>query len=710
MAMNQGILLRRAVIAAATAAIFSPQAGYTQSAEAPAAAVHELPPMVVTGEVVGAEAQESPRPLTVLGPAQIKNSRITSVRDLTAYAPNLTVGDANGDRTPRFTVRGLRENNFSAGEAAVGMYIDDVPYTDMSSRDAWLYDIETVEILRGPQGTFYGAARPGGLINITTRQPSNVGRGEANVSYGNYNAFSLDAGMSGAIVEDKLYFNLSGIYAQRDGYFDNTFLGTSPDERQTLGGRIQLRYTPTETWDFAVIASGSSYRDGYVPSVSLLAADPFEVQRDFDGHADTDSFNLALKAAYEQESFRGVSVTTYRDWRQDILQDYDFSPFPIRLGFTQPELQQISQELRFHSKGDDKPLSWTGGFYFADKKFNGDSGSIEQQPLASLPGVPPPITNRTVYEQRGQNYAPFGQAAYRFAEKFEATAGLRWDYDERSMMRSHALETVFGNFPAGPDADVSDSWNSVQPRFRFAWDATDTSTIYASAARGYQSGGFNPSSDVPAQVSYDQSDSWTYEIGSKSVCIDETLIINAALFYTDTDNYQVFRPSDPFGNYQVLNAEQASAWGGEVEVVYTPVERFDIDLGFGYTYARFDEFVDPATGDDFGGNKINFVPELTTTIGAQYKCTFGLVTRVETQIVGDTYFDEANTVKQQAYALLNARIGYEQEKWGIYIFGKNLTDQRYFNNALDFGADFGGGFFGTPGDPVTYGIGVTGRF
>lgn len=682
----------------------------SQAQSAAAGDLVELPPIVVTGEVAGAEAQESPRPLTVLDGEQLKNSSITSVRDLSALAPNLTVADANGDRTPRFAIRGLRENNFAAGESAVGLYIDDVPYTDLSSRDAWLYDIATVEILRGPQGTFYGAARPGGLINITTRQPGNVSRGEAHLGYGNYDAMSLDGGLSGAIVKDKLFYSVAGIYAERDGYFENTFLGTNPDDRETLSGRLQLRYKPTEPWDFAVIASGNRYRDGFIPTVEITAPDPFEVQRDFDGYADTDSYSLAFKAAYEQEKFRAVSVTTFRDWQQDILQDYDFSPSPIRQGFTQPELQQLAQELRFHSTDQDAALKWTGGGFFADREFCGDSGSIELQPLASLPGVPPPITNRTVYEQDGQNYAAFGQAAYRFAERYEVTGGLRYDYDDRSMTRSHALETVFGNFPTAPDADVADSWDSFQPRVRFAVDLAPKSTFYATVARGYQSGGFNPSSDVPSQISYDQSDSWTYEFGTKSICIDDTLVINAALFYTDTDDYQVFRPSDPFGNYQFVNAESALALGGEVEFLYTPLERLQFNLGFGYTYAEFDEFIDPISGADYGGNEINLVPEFTTTIGAQYTCSFGLMTRVEAQFVGDTWFDEANTVKQDAYAVLNARIGYERENFGLYLFGKNLTDERYYSNALDFGADYGGAFLGTPGDPLTFGIAVMGRF
>jgi len=701
--MDHPTLLRRSLVASFAGTLFLPGTSPAQSGEVPADDVLELPPIVVTGEVAGAAAQESPRPLTVLGNDQIRNSGIRSVRDLTAYAPNLSVADANGDRTSRFAIRGLRENNFAAGESAVGLYIDDVPYTDMSSRDAWLYDLSDVEILRGPQGTFYGAARPGGLINITTRQPGNHWRGTGNVSYGNYDALSLDAGVSGPVVKDQLFLSLAGVYAERDGYFDNTFRGTHPDDRQTLGGRMQLRYQPTERLDFAVIASGSNYQDGYIPSVNLLAPDPFEIQQDFDGYADTGSYNLAFKAAFEGERFRGVAVTTYRDWRQDILQDYDFSPAPIRLGFTQPELHQFAQELRFHSNDKESPLKWTGGAYFADQTLDGNSGSVELQ----AGGV-----NRTTYRKSGETYAVFGQGAYRLAERYEFTAGLRYDHDRRNMDRRHAFETPAFVQPLAPDLQVSDHWDALQPRVRFACDITPRSTFYVTVARGYQSGGFNPSSDSPAEARYDQSESWTYELGTKSVCIDDTLVINAAVFYTETDDYQVFRPTPTLSafNYQVMNAEKAWSLGGELEVVYTPVERLRLDAGFGYTYAQFDRFIDPFSGGDFGGNRINFVPELTTTVGAQYTCSFGLFTRLEVQVVGDTWFDEANTVKQQAYAVLNARLGYEFENFGIYLFGKNLTDQRYFSNALDFGAGYGGQFLGTPGDPVTFGVGVTGRF
>jgi iron complex outermembrane receptor protein len=695
--------LRRSLLTSFAGTLLVPCPSRAQSADAATNAVQELPPIVVTGEVVGAAAQESPRPLTVLDGEKLKDSTIRSVRDLVAYAPNLTVADANGDRTPRFTIRGLRENNFSAAESAVGLYIDDVPYTDLSSRDAWFYDISDVEILRGPQGTFYGAARPGGLINITTRQPGNQWRGEGNVSYGNYDAVSVDAGVSGPVVKDQLFFSLSGIYAERDGYFNNTYLGTHPDDRETLSGRVQLRYKPSEHWDFAAIASGNRYRDGYIPAVDIYSADPFSVQRDYDGHSDTDSYNLAFKAAYEQESFRGVSVTTYRDWRQDILQDYDFSPFPIRLGFTQPKLQQFSEELRFHSTNKDAPLKWTGGAYYADQTLDGNSGSEELQ----AGGV-----NRTTSQQTGQNYAVFAQGAYRFAERFEFTGGLRYEYDDRRMTRSHVFEVPGFVSPLAPDADLSDHWDSLQPRVRFACDITPKSTFYATVARGYQSGGFNPSSDSATELRYDKSESWTYEVGTKSVCIQDKLVINAALFYTDTDDYQVFRPTPTLAafNYQVMNAEKAYAMGAELEVTYTPVERLDLDAAFGYTYAKFDRFVDPYSGADFSGKRINFVPELTTTLGAQYKCSFGMLTRIETQIIGDTWFDEANTVKQQAYAVLNARIGYEKDNFGVYLFGRNLTDQRYFNNALDFGVDYGGAFLGTPGDPATYGIAVMGRF
>ncbi|MBI1177863.1 hypothetical protein GC207_10555 [bacterium] len=642
-------------------------------------------------------------PGAVLEPDQLVNSHLESLRDLTACVPNLAVTDGNGDRSPRFAYRGLRENNFAAGESLVGVYLDDVPLIGMHSRAALLYDAAEVEFLPDARGLALGSARPGGMIRITTQQPGNEWHGAGRLSYGNHEAVSLDGHASGPVVTNQLFFGVSALYSERAGYFENTFLGTHPDDRQTLAGRMQLLYRPGEPWTFSLTASGERDRDGYIPAVDIASSDPFSIQRDYDGKANTDSINLAFKALYEQPAFRGVSVTSYRNWRQDILQDYDFSPAPIRLGFTQPHLRQIAEELRFHSGDTEARFKWNGGAFFADHSLDGESGSEELQAGGR---------NRTTYQLNGQDYALFGQGTYQLLDQLELTGGVRFELDDRRMTRSHVFETALGSTQLAPDFDLSDQWNSINPNANLRWRFSPSADVYASVVRGFQSGGFNPASDNPAELRYDSSESWTYELGGRVSALDDRLVMHAAVFYIDVDNYQVFRPTPTLTafNYQMMNAARAHSMGGELGAAYSPIDRLKFDAVFGYAHAEFDEFVDPFSGADFGGNRVNLAPELTATIGVQYKCSFGLLTRIETQIVGDTFLDEANTIKQPAYALVNAQIGYEKDWFGIHVFGRNLTDERYFNNALDFGVDTGGRMLGVPGDPITYGVMFTGRF
>ena len=214
---------------------------------------YRLNNVLVIGEQVSAPAGGGSD--TVLSGKMLADREVTSPRDLTAIVPNLTLFDANGDRLPRFSVRGLRENNFGYTETAVSVYVDDVPYFDSFSRGVPLYDVESAEFLHGPQGTTLGASRPGGVLNLFTRLPDNEWRGQVSSSIGNFDAVSISGGVSGPFVKDEAYAGLDGLYSKRDGYFYNTVTGTHPDSRDTLAGRAQIRWTPFERLvDHAILA------------------------------------------------------------------------------------------------------------------------------------------------------------------------------------------------------------------------------------------------------------------------------------------------------------------------------------------------------------------------------------------------------------------------------------------------------------------------
>ena len=177
--------------------------------------------MTVEGAAPAGIPQADSSATTTVSGNEVQPGEITSVRDLTAETPNLTVFGANDDRTPKFSIRGLRENSFGVGEPVIGMYVDDVPYFDLNSRDIPLYDVAGIQFARGEQGTLYGASGMGGVMNITTRQPGNDWHGSGTLSFGDYNAESYQIGAGGALIRDQLYLNLSGLYGFRDGYVHN---------------------------------------------------------------------------------------------------------------------------------------------------------------------------------------------------------------------------------------------------------------------------------------------------------------------------------------------------------------------------------------------------------------------------------------------------------------------------------------------------------
>jgi iron complex outermembrane receptor protein len=675
---------------------------------------YQLP--VVT--VYGAEPGESPgvtepaNAVTVLSGEQVRPGGITTTRELGTYLPNVTVFDANNDRTPKFSIRGMRENNFAAGDPAVGFYVDDVPYTDLNSRGVALFDVERIEFLRGPQGTLFGANGPGGVINVVTRQPGDQWEGNAGISYGTYEAQSYEMSVRGPIIAETLSIGVAGIYSKRDGFVENLFNGSHPDDKKTLAGRLQVGWTPTETLQFSLTLHGQSFDDGFVPTYySAVDESPFDVKRDFNGFVDTDQWGVALKGSFDNDIVKVTSVSSYRNWEQDLEQDFDFSPMPGRIGFNYPELEQWTQEFRVQSRDETAPLKWLGGAYFSHAASRQNSGSVEMFPLPSVP-LPPPNTFRTLADADADTYAVFGHGVYTVCENFDLVAGLRFTYDDRSMDRVLQLENSF--VPTSPISgfNASESFTDLSPKFGSVYRVTDQFELYGSVSRGYQSGGFNAANDTANDARFGSSHSWHYEVGAKSRFWEDRITANGALFYTDSENYQVYRtnPMNPSQAY-IVNAESVQSFGAEFDVVVQPVNGFEVSAAIGVTEAEFDDFTDTTSGTRFDGNDVNFVPQFTGNVAVQYTFPFNLYARVEVQAVGNYYLDEANTAEQKTYGLLNARIGYRHEYFEVYVFGRNLLDKEYTNNALDLRNAFQPDLLvRQPGDPLVAGIALTAGF
>ncbi len=670
----------------------------------------QLAPVTVTGAAVAAIPQSSSSAVTVVSGDEVQVGEITSTRDLTAQTPNLSVFDGNDQRTPRFSIRGFRENNFGVGEPVVGLYVDGVPYFDMNSRGLALFDAREIQFIRGDQGTLYGASGVGGVINVLTVQPQNQTHGYAEASYGNYNAQDYQIGVSGAIVTNKLFFGVNGLDSLRDGFVRNSFDGGRPDAQQTLGLRGVLRWTPSDPWNITLMADAGRDNDGFVPTY-LPGSDKsaFNVSRNLDGYVDTDTLDQALKIGYDGGSVRVSSVLTHREWRQNLLQDFDFSPYNLEDGFNAPRLEQWTEEFRVESPDPTAALKWRAGLYYANGDLRDDSGSLGFFPF-------PPGLNSTISDSQSDTYALFGQGTYTVGEKLDLTAGLRLTYDYRKMQRTDFYPPSEGGFVF--PANLSDEFTAAQPKFAVAWHFTPTLEAYASATEGYQSGGFNPNVDTPALSKFSPERDWQFELGAKSSWLDNKLSANAALFYTVADNYQTYRINpDPMDATQayMLNAHSADLYGAELELTARPIKGLDVSAGAGYTDAHYGRFTEPAAagGLNLDGKPISFVPEFTANVSARYRLPWWHVyVRGEVLGVGRYHLDDSfnvasGPVNQDAYFLANAQIGYESKHFEIYLFAKNIFDTHYYNNALNLDA---GPLVLQPGDPGLYGVAASARF
>ncbi|HEY3861776.1 MAG TPA: TonB-dependent receptor [Verrucomicrobiae bacterium] len=678
----------------------------------------QLAPVTVTGSVVNSIPQSASSAATVVSGEEVRVGEITSTRDLTAQTPNLTVFDANDDRTPRFSFRGFRENNFAVGEPAVGLYVDDIPYFDLNSRGLALFDTRDIQFIRGEQGALYGVSGPGGVINVTTMPPQNRTRGYAEASYGNYNAQNYQAGLSGPLVTNKLFFGVNGLDAQRDGFVYNNIEKDNPDHHETLALRGVLRWTPSDSWNITLMANAGRDNDGFVPTYEPgLDASPLNAARDYNGFVHTDNLDEALKIGYEGSSVRFISVMTHRQWDQNVSQEIPppppFSPELQSQGFTQPRLNQWTEELRFESPDPAAVLKWRAGFYYADAGQNAASGSV------SLAGP-----NPTFSDTQSQTGALFGQATYTLFDRLDLTAGVRLTYDYRHMERDDEFPPNF----LGPDApaasasaSLSDEFTAAQPKFGIAWHFSPAIEAYGTATEGYQSGGFNPYEDNPALSKFSAERDWQFEIGAKSAWMDDKLSANAGVFYTVADNYPTYRidPTDPLEAY-MLNARRADLYGAELELTARPIDGLNLSAGAGYTEARYSRFTEPPAASangmapvDLDGKAISFVPEFTANASARYRLPklhifiHGEVIGVGRYHLDDSYTGTEGPVTQDAYCLVNAQIGYESKHFEIYLFAKNIFDKRYYNNALNLGYPT---LILQTGDPGMYGIAATARF
>ena len=662
---------------------------------------YKLETMTVTAQKREENVQDVPVSMSVFSDIQLEDAGIKDTSDLIRFAPNVHLKESSAENV--LIIRGISSFDTSIYSPAA-FYVDDVNFPLHYMYNTELFDLERVEVLRGPQGTMYGRNSQSGVINLVTKQPDNEFRAKVLSEYGSYNSWRFGANVSGPIAKDKLYLGVALQYKLSDGYIENKF--NNNDESAEIdhkNGRATLRWTPTTQWDISLIADAMDTDDqqiGYRYRTGPFATDYYDISHNItDEYSKQEGNGEILRLKYEGDSFNLLSVTGVRNYEHKYRLDMDNTADPgpwfnwgdARFKY---EIEHMSEEFRISSPENQCPFEWLMGVY----------GFKEETDISQeMTGWG--MSADTDIDIDG--YAAFGQGTYTLFDKLHLTAGLRFDHQDLEGKMKGAGMT-------GPiDQDKNLDYDEFLLKFSIAYDFTKDIMTYITVSEGYMVGGYNygymPTNEEAFY--YDPEYTWNYEAGIKSSWLDNKLLANLSIFYIDIDDKQVVEWSMTMGT-KVKNAAKAHSQGIELGLKARPKRGLDLFAGFGYTESKFDDWKvlqSDGTIYDFEHNYLQNAPKYTYNLGAAYRHQNGYFGRVDLLGTGKFYGDAKNNLKQKSYEIANLRLGYEGDNLGIAFWCTNMFDEKYVTALYDNTA-MGLGELVQDGEPRMLGVTASYRF
>ncbi|WPU91754.1 TonB-dependent receptor [Mucilaginibacter sabulilitoris] len=680
----------------------------------------QLNEVTVSSEKRQEAIQKIPAAITSLDAKQIKDYRLWDITNLTAIAPSLFVVEhGNSTSSNFFNIRGVM--GFS-NEQAVATYVDGVYQFDYFSAPPLFNDVQSIEILRGPQGTLYGRNAFGGVVNITTKQPGNTPSGYAEMTFGNYGEQRYTVSLSEPIIKDKLFASGSFTYNHRGSIYYNEFTKSGFDRREDYSGNFNLRYLPSAKWSLALNVKTENDNDRgsfpWIGSIDDVFSKPYQVNTNNTNVERRNNFNTSLAANYYGRNFNFTSVSSYIDWHawyEGKGVDYDFSPLDILS--TAPDNHQhvFSQEIRFASpSASQSKFKWVAGAYgFTQNLYTYSPVYYGPDYLQLDPTSGAPFTMTSISHGNNKGYAFFGQGIYSLTDKLDFTAGIRYDYESRGLGQyTHYQKDPDPETLLTPNADYRASFHAVTPKFVLSYKLQENMLLYGSYARGFRAGGLNTNATNPAQVPYQPEHSDNYEIGWKNTLFNNKLKLNLTAFYLEQHNQQISTAMDGI-NALILNVGEMHNKGAELELTALPIKGLQIDWNGSYSHARYTSLLlysaDAKGVVDYKGDQPINTPPVSSMLAAQYtynfsgsKQQFAAFVRGEYRYIDKYYFDFINSLSQPAYNLFNAKAGITSKHLELNFWARNISDKKY----VAYGS-FGTFLLGTP---RTYGTTLIAKF
>ena len=758
--MGASVLAMSPGVAAAQTGNVSQGSVAPQADAQPQSGVEDI---IVTAQRRNERQQDVPIAITTITAEAASSQGVSGTESLGIAVPSLQFSRQTGNGGTPF-IRGVGSTQAAAGsEAPVAVYIDDVYIGAPNATLLQFNNIESTEVLKGPQGTLFGRNATGGVVHIHTKRPSQTFGVTATVGGGSYDTYFGNVYMTGPVT-DKLAVSFAAAgQKQADGYGFNLLTGDDTLKGWNYGYRAQLAWDPGSATsvllsaDYSLSKSDVGMSVVVAPGTVGLGGGTF---RDRFGTYDTvnnpfDRADFSRNEVYGvsgrlQHDFGGVSlvsVTAYREAKQIYQLDSDAVPaiLPVLLEVNQsrPTTTTFSQEVQLLS-GPDGPFKWiVGGFYYRSK-----SG---YDPLVFRGSIPPagPQGGALFIEdtQTLNSYSGFGEASYEFLPAATLTLGLRYTSDQFdnkvALFRADGVTPVNFNNPAIPTGRFTQDDNFSKLTYRAIADykVTPDILLYASYSRGFKSGGYNLSSPTvviagvrqPAPaVSPEVLDA--YEIGLKSDLFERQVRVNLAAYHYDYSNLQVTSLQN--GASITVNAATARIRGVDVDLNYVPNRSINLGAAFSFLDAKFTKFpsgpinvpnpasctpiprtTGPLTGGntscfgDLGGNRTTRAPKFTMTLTGTYTLPtdigeFSLNTTLYHN--SGFFWEPDNRFAQPTYDLLNATLAWTSpdETYQIRVYGRNLLNKYYYS----YFSESSRGDSGSPEMPRNYGAALTVRF
>lgn len=728
---------KRALLA--TLAATASTAALAQATPAPVADGATDGDIVVTAQRREQSLLDVPLAVTALGGDTLAERGITNSAQLGDAVPNLQINSPYGDTQPNFSLRGIGvANEYNSNQASpVGVYLDDVYLAPRTSHGMGLFDLDRIEVLRGPQGTLFGRNTTGGAINFITKKPGLSGtNGYVQVGYANFDTITAQAAAEATLAEDVAGLRLAVNYAKGDGQIKNLFPGgRDAASVDTLQGRASLRIKPTETLDVVLRAYAGRDRGtqaavhGLEPFRTGLGF--FETNENRIGENRTDAWGFSANIALElSDTLSLASITSYDGGKQDLQQAADGSPLDLLDINWRSRYRQFSQELRANYDGDG--IAFVGGLFYGwdrnitDNRFN-------------LP-LPPAGGFFQHYRQVRKSYAVFGQADIDLAERLVLTLGARYTKDKSRYDDAFAYlfvggvddtptpiattvpcAGIAGTCAYDPDARfaLADTNDALTGRIALSYTFDNGPLVYASYNRGYRAGAVNGGGYTSsAGIGYIEPERVNaYEVGIKGRTADRLLTYAASAFYYDYSNQQLQDTRAGPVSF-LVNAPASEVYGVEVETTLRPADGLRVNAALGWLHSKYKRLT--LQGADLSGNELPFAPKLTAQLGFEWDMVEvggGTLTFAPNMAYSSRqYFSPFNDIdapgtpqvnselQQRANTKVNASLSWSNDNLTIRAFANNIFDRKTYGYGLDLrGAGFPFNFL-IPAAPRTYGV------